>query len=602
MIIKNEKFRKFIVKNKLLILLTIILIGMGVRLPSLNIGFHSDDFFFLSMLEDVQPFKRAPWDLFNFASGDRAENQIQKNRGTIFWWSHPDVKLRFFRPLASLTYWIDFHVFRYDAFYWHIHSLIWWIFLILALYLLLREIFPLDIALLSLLLIALDDSSIMHTYWIAQRYATITTLFAVFSLLFYIQFRKTKSKQKALLSGISLLVSLLSGEYGLMIIAFMVFYDLFIQEGKLSEKFKFSYIYFLPALIYISTHIYMGYGVGNSDLYLSPKEDFLELIQQFPLRVLYLLGALFFSTFTFEPKIQAYFPFINSLNDITFYFGLFSLALIVLFLPVFISIIKKIELPSKKYILWMLLSGLSGLLVISPSFPHIRHLLIPGIGFSVLMAYMLINSKVLIIENKLRIIPITIFLVLHCIYTPYWLVSGTSGDSKILAILNLKSAYIGDKAHETENSKMIMVVAPIEQTVPLHLPMMRHVYQSIALPESFWVLSTASRGHKLTRIDEFSFDLIYDDSVGGEEFYSTDFERLFRSRKFSFRIGEIVQLDGMKAEIMELGKKSYPIRVRFKFDLPLENPKLRFGMNTKLGPRGLILPPVGETVILPSEF
>ena len=41
------------------------------------------------------------------------------------WWVADDYEMRFFRPLSSALYWIDYHLFGSAAWLWHVHSLLW---------------------------------------------------------------------------------------------------------------------------------------------------------------------------------------------------------------------------------------------------------------------------------------------------------------------------------------------------------------------------------------------------------------------------------------------------------------------------------------------
>jgi hypothetical protein len=77
------------------------LCALVLALPSLAVGFCTDDHAFRALLHHDPPFGRPWWDLFRFASGDAAEGQLLRRAGVLPWWTAPDFKLHFIRPLAG---------------------------------------------------------------------------------------------------------------------------------------------------------------------------------------------------------------------------------------------------------------------------------------------------------------------------------------------------------------------------------------------------------------------------------------------------------------------------------------------------------------------
>jgi hypothetical protein len=67
-------------------------------------------------------------------------------------------------------------------------------------------------------------------------------------------------------------------------------------------------------------------------------------------------------------------------------------------------------------------------------------------------------------------------------------------------------------------------------------------------------------------------------------------ELLFRRPEFPFAAGDLVELDGMTIRIVKVDADGRPIRVRYRFDVPVDDPSLVFLLATK---RGLIRYPIG---------
>jgi hypothetical protein len=80
---------------------------MLLALGTLSAGFILDDYAFVGWLEGTSPRRVTPFDLYEFASGERAENFEMVRRGPWPWWTDLDFKIRFFRPLSSALLFID---------------------------------------------------------------------------------------------------------------------------------------------------------------------------------------------------------------------------------------------------------------------------------------------------------------------------------------------------------------------------------------------------------------------------------------------------------------------------------------------------------------
>ncbi len=79
--------------------LTVTLLLLAVQLPySRHI---SDDYVHLSILEGkVEGFGSAPFDLYAFVTGPEAARR-NVERGPLPWFTSPNTRIRFFRPLSS---------------------------------------------------------------------------------------------------------------------------------------------------------------------------------------------------------------------------------------------------------------------------------------------------------------------------------------------------------------------------------------------------------------------------------------------------------------------------------------------------------------------
>jgi hypothetical protein len=65
------------------------------------------------------------------------------------------------------------------------------------------------------------------------------------------------------------------------------------------------------------------------------------------------------------------------------------------------------------------------------------------------------------------------------------------------------------------------------------------------------------------------------------------------------RVGDHFEVSGMQVDVLAL-TAGQPVRMRFRFDVPLEDPSLLFLQTTRAGLRRLPLPLPGETRLLPK--
>ena len=151
--------------------------------PSLFWGFFADDFTHRLVLEHPRehPTLR-PWSLYDF--GDSASAQAITFDDAVFpWWTGSDWKARFFRPLTSLSLWLDHEVWGRRAAGQHLTSLVLQgVFLTLVLWLYRCAGLAPGIALLAMALVALEDGSVFVVGWIANRNSLLEGIFTVAAL------------------------------------------------------------------------------------------------------------------------------------------------------------------------------------------------------------------------------------------------------------------------------------------------------------------------------------------------------------------------------------------------------------------------------------
>ncbi len=85
-------------------------LGLALLLtaPSLLVGLQLDDYFHWGLVTQQNPVLHtnspaSPYGLFSFLDGDPGRVLDLTNLGLLPWWSNPEVKYAFWRPLAEFT-------------------------------------------------------------------------------------------------------------------------------------------------------------------------------------------------------------------------------------------------------------------------------------------------------------------------------------------------------------------------------------------------------------------------------------------------------------------------------------------------------------------
>ncbi|MCF6286911.1 MAG: hypothetical protein L3K26_17240, partial [Candidatus Hydrogenedentes bacterium] len=107
--------------------LLIAALAILLTLPSLWGGFALDDYVFLSTFRgtpDMPMLEQSIWDTYTFSEGDLARNRLRMERGILPWWAVEGWKVDMWRPLPSLSHWLDFSLFGENSFLMHLHSIL----------------------------------------------------------------------------------------------------------------------------------------------------------------------------------------------------------------------------------------------------------------------------------------------------------------------------------------------------------------------------------------------------------------------------------------------------------------------------------------------
>ena len=150
-----------------------LLAACAVSIPTLSSGVVLDDWTQRAMVRGN--LNAEWWDLFSFGGSSPEQTRAMVQEGALPWYTAPDLRLRFFRPLSSLLIVVDTKLFGDTIWPMHLHSVLWYLALTAVAAAFFRRQVP-KVAWLAALLFAVDDAHTVPVSWLANRNAVVAVL------------------------------------------------------------------------------------------------------------------------------------------------------------------------------------------------------------------------------------------------------------------------------------------------------------------------------------------------------------------------------------------------------------------------------------------
>jgi len=566
----------------------IAILAIILTLSSLQAGLCLDDYHHkLLMMDSSIKLLDSPIDMFKFFSGDPARTTEIMDYGYFPWWTYKGIKGAFWRPLASITHWLDYIFWPDRPLLMHVQSVLWYGALAVAITFMYRRFISIAwVAGLAALLYAIDDAHGMPVGFLANRNAVMATLFGVLTLIIHDKWRKGNLRIGLVAGPVLLAISLLSAEAGIATCAYLFAHAVFIDRGTIRQRFAAMIPYVAVVVIWRILWTYLGYGVENMGAYIDPLGEPLKYIAAVKNRAPFLLlgqWALPPSDFTvmFSPKY-------------TIWIWRFALVFLVLLIVILIPLLWR-QRSARFWATGMILS----VLPICATFPSDRLLMFVGIGAMGLVAqfiYIVFDKTEGQLKRSFWRIPAlglaSIFILVHLIIAPLALPvrAATMMPKKIL-----DKMIITEGLDESVVNQDLIIVNPPLTFLMLQSPMMWECNNQ-PMPRHLRILtSSLFQPVKIYRPDAKT--LIVRPTYG---FYVHVLDALFRNKKNLFSVGDRVELTGMTVEIREITSSGQVSEAAFIFSTVLEDPSLRW-LQHKDGAFVPFTPPaVGQKVVLPG--
>jgi hypothetical protein len=543
-----------------LALAILVLLGVAVYFPALRTPFLLDDYLQASMIEGTFPAKRGPFDLYDFVND--ADRASLTERGMLPWWSHPELKIRFFRPLSSALRWADHRLLGESPISLHLHSFAWWLAAVLAARALFRRALAPRAATIATLVFALAPCHTLPLTWLANREALLSLAFGTFGLLAYARFREQRGHRDGALAALLFTLAVLSGEYALCFAGYILAIELGLRGEPLFRRGLGVLPFAVPAAGYLLVRARLGYGTLGSGFYTDPFRETLPFLHALPRRLATLLVDGWFAlddeTLTSETPGWA-------------------LALLVLcaapllFVPLRRAFVM-LDDERRRRASWMLLGSFFSLLPVLAVVPSPRLLGVSVLGVATAVGLLLDHAWFPAAGVPLDRRPaaqLTGFVALllgfsHLVHGPgtSWLMARRLQRTAVSFASHV--AALRGRVPAPENSEVVVIRAIAGAFfLPFALD------ERGRLPFRFRILAQA--GHALVlRHDARTFDIIVPPE---QSLFPTGPGQLFRSMDAPLAVGDVLTVPGVRATILDVGRRG-PRSARFELDRELESPTI----------------------------
>jgi hypothetical protein len=559
-------------------------LGLVCALPVLGARFYTDDYVQLAKLRAGGTTGQRAASLFTFVEGG-AETRRLIGDGTLPWWTTPELRVRFFRPLSAGLMVADHALFGLQPLGYHLHSLLWWLAWLGGTALLFRRIFSPQLGLLAFFVFAVDDSHWLPIGWIAGRNATVAMACVVWGVLAYLRYRDDGWRPGLTLALGAWSLSLLAGEVAMSGLTYVVAYELLRDpgggDGAWGARLRRLWPVGLLLAGYAVLYGWSGSGVRGSGAYVDPIHETTAFIAALARR-----GPAQFGALIFGAPLDLWL-----LTPLQLVFVAVGLVAFVVTVPWFLAATRALPAPDRIGGRWLALGAALSLIPTSAGLLGERSLAAGSVGAAVMVAVLLRHgwARRREVQGLRRIafaVGVAALAIPNLVVAAPWLVTK-------LLFLNANGSALEHVAATADAAAPAPARAVLlwsdDVMIGSYTPIIARLAHPGALA-SFRVLAMASVDLLMTRVAPDTLELSCLDGA----LLTSEWERLFRADNLPLSAGATVSLDGLTVEIVK-DDAGRPSRVRFRFDAPLDDPSLRFleWRGRRLVPAAL--PAMGET-------
>lgn len=246
----------------------LLVLALGLYAPSLGAGYMADDFGVQLVLDGrIESPTWKPWSLYDFGTLASAP-ESSTERAAFPWWVDADWKVRFFRPLTSLSLWLDYALFGSSPAAGHAVNLGLFALLLVAARRLYAQLgLAHRTALLALAIFVADNGGLLPVGWIANRNSLLEALFAALALHAGLVARERGSRRHFVAALWLAFFALLAKESGLHVAAGLTLLFFFARRADAPPRLSRVVVVAPLALALVYLAGYAASGMGSNVLF-----------------------------------------------------------------------------------------------------------------------------------------------------------------------------------------------------------------------------------------------------------------------------------------------------------------------------------------------
>jgi hypothetical protein len=529
----------------------------------------------------------APFDLFAFARPGPLNDALIDRGMLLPWWTDPQLRIAFFRPLASLTHVVDGWLWPGSVRMMHLHSVAWYALLLGVVAAVYRRFArPAWLANLAFLLYAIDDTHGATVSWIANRNALMASVFGLVALLFHDRWRRNGTRRAAALALGAFAVGLLAGEAAIGACAYIGAYALFVDAADRKSRMLSFLPYASIVVGWRATYQWLGYGASGSDAYLDPGREPVAFLARLPERIALLIQGQFG---IFSADLWFWSPSEAAPALVVAAFAT-SAVLAVVLLPL---------LRADARARFWAAGAMGSLLPSASSIPGDRLLLLAGVGAMALLGQLMATFvekqppfAPFVKWRAIVALPLLVLSLRRVVAAPVMLPIRARSMEAVARLADFAADAV--QAEPDMAKRTVVVFNPPANVLASYLGLTLAT-RGMPIPEHVRWLAPTHSELTITRVSE---RVLRVEPARGLFSHWTD--RLYRSRRNPLRTGETIALAESTVTIGPLTPSGTPAYADFEFQDPLEARRylwLRWNDNACV-PRDP--PRVGETLVFPA--
>ena len=516
-----------------------------LSMPALWTGLGGDELLHLALMHGRLGPEVGPFGLFSFLPDEPEVRHRMLDAGVLPWWSSPEIQIAFWRPITSLTHWVDYTLWPNAPALMAAQNVAWYTVAVLLATALFRRVQGVGwVAGLAALLFAVDDAHAVTLGWIAARNALIGAAAGIGALVAHDRWRRDAWQPGAVLGPGLFAVSLLAAESAIAYAGYLAAHALWLDPAQRWRRLGALVPYAAVVIAWRVAWTLAGGGIAGSVLYVDPTSDPVGFAGR---------AAAFLPIYTFS-QLYALPP--EMLALVAGASPAISIGMVALLAALLWGLAPLRALPSARF--WA-----TGLVLAAvpmcAALPQERLLLPLGLGGMGLVSLAVESAK-----GSRRYLAGAL-LVLHGLLAPALFPLRTAFFPFIHERMEMAARLPGDS--DVAGRTAVLIGAPVDvfaMLIPVFRTMGRTIQEGQS-PARSWTLYVGREPIEVSRPEADTLVLRTRRGWG-----ATPIDQM--TREAPFHVGETRALDGMTAEVMETNPQGRALVVRFRFDPPPDDP------------------------------